>query len=502
MAAAGESKFSLPQLTAMVVGSMIGAGIFSLPQTFGRATGPFGALVAWTIAGFGMFMLAKVFQNLAQRKPDLDSGVFAYAKAGFGEYWGFLSAVGYWAGTCIGNVTYWLLIMSTLGALFPVLGEGNTPAAIAISSVLLWGFHFLVLRGVKEAAGINTIVTIAKVVPILIFVVLVAFAFDAGLFRAEFWGGGGQTYTPVEIWAQIRSTMLVTVFVFLGIEGASVYSRYAKSREDVGTATILGFVSVLCLLVLVTVLSFGILPRAELAGLRNPSMGAVLAHAVGPWGGWLVGGGLIVSVLGAYLAWSLMAAEVLFAAAKSGTMPKFLARENAAKVPAPAMWMTTITIQAFLILSGFAQNAFLLALELTSSMNLIPYFLVAAFALKLVRSGDTYAGDPAAARRDGYVQAGLATVYTIFLLWAGGLKFLLLSAIIYALGSVLFYLTRKEQGRAFLETTAEKATFAIAVIAALAAVYGLASGGMALAPDAVPAAQAHPVYELSPEHQP
>jgi arginine:ornithine antiporter/lysine permease len=92
---AGEQKFSLPTLTAMVVGSMVGAGIFSPMATFGRATGPFGALIAWLIAGSGMLMLALVFQNLAQRKPDLDNGIFSYAKAGFGDYMGFAAAFGF-----------------------------------------------------------------------------------------------------------------------------------------------------------------------------------------------------------------------------------------------------------------------------------------------------------------------------------------------------------------------------------------------------------------------
>jgi arginine:ornithine antiporter / lysine permease len=119
---AGEQKFSLLTLTAMVVGWMVGAGIFSLPATFGRATGPFGAIVAWLVAGSGMLMLAFVFQTLAQRKPDLDAGIYAYAKDGFGNYMGFAAAFGFWAGTCLGNTTYFILISSTLGLFFPVFG--------------------------------------------------------------------------------------------------------------------------------------------------------------------------------------------------------------------------------------------------------------------------------------------------------------------------------------------------------------------------------------------
>ena len=173
----------------MVVGSMVGAGIFSLPQTFGRVTGVFGALVAWAIAGVGMLMLALVFQSLAQRKPDLDSGVYAYAKAGFGNYWGFLSALGYWAGSCIGNVSYFVLIKSTLGAFFPVFGEGNTIPAVLISSIILWTVHFLILRGVKQAAVLNTIATIAKLIPIFIFIIILAFNFKSFTFSANLWGG-------------------------------------------------------------------------------------------------------------------------------------------------------------------------------------------------------------------------------------------------------------------------------------------------------------------------
>src|SRR5215475_11479350 len=163
-------KLALPALTLLVIGSMVGAGIFSLPRTFAGATGPFGAVIAWVIAGTGMYMLARVFQYLAERKPDLDAGVFAYAKAGFGDYPGFLSAFGYWIGSCIGNVSYWVLIKSTLGAFFPVFGDGNTVTAIVIASVGIWIFHFVILRGVQQAAFINTIVTFAKVVPILVFI--------------------------------------------------------------------------------------------------------------------------------------------------------------------------------------------------------------------------------------------------------------------------------------------------------------------------------------------
>jgi arginine:ornithine antiporter/lysine permease len=275
-------KLSLFALTAMVVGSMVGSGIFSLPRTFGIATGPFGAIIAWCVAAGGMYCLARVFQALAERKPDLDAGVYAYAKAGFGDYPGFLSALGYWIGSCIGNVSYWVLIKSTLGAFFPVFGDGNTVTAIVVASIGIWLFHFMILRGVQQAAVINTIVTVAKIVPILTFIAILIFAFKADLFRANFWGGVGMPSST--LFDQVRATMLVTVFVFLGIEGASVYSRYAEQRSHVGIATIFGFLGVTTLMVCVTLLPYAVLARADIAQMRQPSMAAVLEAVVGPWG--------------------------------------------------------------------------------------------------------------------------------------------------------------------------------------------------------------------------
>ncbi|WP_025123677.1 MULTISPECIES: amino acid permease, partial [unclassified Serratia (in: enterobacteria)] len=205
---------------------------------------------------------------------------------------------------------------------------------------------------------------------------------------------------PESLFSQVRSTMLVTVFVFLGIEGASVYSRYAKERSHVGIATVLGFIGVLCLLVLITMLSYGVLLRPDLAALRQPSMAGVLEAIVGRWGAIFISVGLIVSVLGAYLSWSLLAAEVLFSAAKSKSMPKVFATENRNAVPSSAVWLTNITIQVFLILTLFSDYAFQLALELTSSLTLIPYLLVGAYGLKLALTGETYETDKRDHKKD------------------------------------------------------------------------------------------------------
>jgi arginine:ornithine antiporter/lysine permease len=455
---------------------MVGAGIFSLPQAFGRATGPFGAMIAWTIAGIGMMMLALVFQSLSERKPDLDAGIYAYAKAGFGNYLGFLSALGYWSAALLGNVSYFVLIKSTLGLFFPVFGDGNTVLAVGTSSVMLWIVHSLILGGIRGAAAINTIVTFAKIIPIALFIVFVIYGFKANIFALNFWGGENVTF--YDIASQVRATMLVTVFVFVGIEGASVYSRYARRRSDVGVATVLAFVGVLCLLILVTILSYGVMLRPDLAALRNPSMAGVLSAVVGPWGAFFVGAGLMISVAGAYLSWVLLAAEILFSASNYGTMPRFLMHENKAGVPSNALWLTNIVVQAFLILTLFAQYAFRLAIELTSSMILIPYFLVSAYGFKLAATGETYNKDPGN-RYGEFVRSGLALVYTAFLIIAAGGTHLVLSAAIYAPGSILFVLARREQ-KLGVFTPMETLLFIVAITGAVIAIYSLATGRIAV----------------------
>jgi len=299
MSQESSQKLRLGALTALVVGSMVGGGIFSLPQNMAASADVGAILIGWAITAVGMLTLAFVFQTLANRKPNLDGGVYAYAKAGFGDYMGFSSAWGYWISAWLGNVGYFMLLFSTLGYFFPVFGKGDTLPAIIAASVLLWALHFLVLRGIKEAAFINTITTIAKIVPLFLFILICLFAFKLDIFTSDIWGKSNPELGSVM--NQVRNMMLVTVWVFIGIEGASIFSSRAEKRADVGKATVIGFITVLLLLVLVNVLSMGVMTQPELAKLQNPSMALVLEHVVGHWGAILISVGLLISLLGALL---------------------------------------------------------------------------------------------------------------------------------------------------------------------------------------------------------
>ena len=155
-------------------------------------------------------------------------------------------------------------------------------------------------------------------------------------------------------------------------------------------------------------------------------------------------------------------------------MPKVFAKENANKVPSTALWVTNIAIQLFLISTLFSQDAFTLTLKLTSAMALIPYLLVAAYGWLIAKRGETYDIRPQERRRD-LVIAGFATLYTAFMIYAGGLKYLLLSAVLYAPGTALYFWARRERSKQVF-TAAEWFIFAAVVVGAVIGVHALVTG--------------------------
>ncbi len=470
--AAVPGTLGLGLLVALVVGSIIGSGIFGLPQNMAAGAGAGAIVIGWAITGVGMLALARTYQMLSMRRPELDNGVYAYARALSGEYVGFNSAWGYWVSAWIGNVGYLVAAFGALGYFFPAFGEGNTLAAVAGASAVVWIVHALVLRGIQGAAVLNAVVTLAKVVPLLLFIVLVAMAFQASTFRLDFWGNAALG----SVLDQVRSTMLVTVWVFIGIEGASVYSARARRREDVGRATVLGFLVCLVLLMSVSLLSLGITTQPELAALKNPSMAGVLEKAVGTWGAVLIYLGLIVSVGGGFLAWTLLAAESLFTPAGGGVMPAWLAKQNAHGVPANALWLSNGMVQIFLLVTLFSKASYLALISLSTAMILVPYLFSAAYGFVIARRGE----GPAAARSGSDMPvAALATVYCLWLLYAAGLKYLLLSALLYAPGAAVYLLAKRQQAqRAF--TPRERVMLAIVLLLAAVSAGLLATGRLSL----------------------
>ena len=251
-----EKKLGLSALTALVLSSMLGAGVFSLPQNMAAVASPAALLIGWGITGVGILLLAFAMLLLTRIRPDLDGGIFTYAREGFGELIGFCSAWGYWLCAVIANVSYLVIVFSALSFFtdtpeLRLFGDGNTWQSIVGASVLLWIVHWLILRGVQTAASINLVATLAKLVPLGLFVVLAFLAFRLDVFTLDFSG----IALGVPVWEQVKNTMLITLWVFIGVEGAVVVSARARNKRDVGRATLLAVLAALGVYLLVTLLS-------------------------------------------------------------------------------------------------------------------------------------------------------------------------------------------------------------------------------------------------------
>lgn len=427
-----EKKLGLSALTALVLSSMLGAGVFSLPQNMAAVASPSALLIGWAITGVGILFLAFAMLLLTRIRPDLDGGIFTYAREGFGELIGFCSAWGYWLCAVIANVSYLVIVFSALSFFtdtpeLRLFGDGNTWQSIVGASVLLWVVHFLVLRGVQTAAGINLVATLAKLLPLGAFVALAALAFQLDTFRLDFSG----LALGVPVWEQVKNTMLITLWVFIGVEGAVVVSARARHKRDVGRATLLAVLSALAVYLLVTLLSLGVVPRSELAEMRNPSMAGLMVRLMGSWGEIVIAAGLIVSVCGAYLSWTIMAAEVPFLAATHKAFPRLFARQNSNNAPSASLWLTNISVQVSLVLIWLTGSDYGTLLTIASEMILVPYLLVGAFLLKI-------------ATRPLHKAVAIGScIYGIWLLYASGPVHLLLSVVLYAPGLLVFLYARR-----------------------------------------------------------
>lgn len=428
------AKIGLLSLTALVFSSMVGSGVFSLPQNMAAVANGQALLMAWLITGVGILFLAFALLFLTRQRPDLDGGIYNYAREGFGELIGFCSAWGYWLCTTIGIVGYVVIAFSGVGLFTDspehvYFGEGNTLYALIGSSIFVWIVHWLVSQGIKEAALVNLIATIAKIVPLVIFIACSFIAFKLNLFKLNLIDFTLQ----VPVWEQVRNLMLITLWVFTGIEGAVVLSSRAKNRQDIGRATVLGVLLALSFYVMVTVLAYGVTGRAEIANMHNPSMATILEQLIGLPGTIIITLGLIISVSSSYLSWTLFATEIPFLAAKNKAFPSIFLKTNQNGVPIASLWLTSIVVQISLIAVCFFDKNYTQLLLISSVMILLPYFLVSAFYLK----------ESVKHKRSKHIWiAAVAVIYAAWLLYAAGVSLLLLSGCLYLLGLLVFFYSR------------------------------------------------------------
>lgn len=447
-------EMSLLGLSMIVIGSMLGGGVFNLPSSISQSAGVVASLLAWLITGVGVFFIAKVFQTLSKEEPEVIGGIYYYAKDGFGDYVGFNSAWGYWLSNIIGNVSFVILFLDALSKFVPSIGGSGGQIGLFLGTFMIWGVIFLVARGIRTASILNTIATSAKVVPILmaIFLLFIHFkyhTFSLDVFAKNMMLNGKQLGS---VPTQIRHAMLQTMWVFVGIEGAVVLSGRAKRARDVGRATLIGYATTLAIYVLIVMLSFGSLPQDQLANLPSPSLSGVLRASSGAWAANMIDIGVIISVLGAWISWTILAAEISFDAAQDKMFPAFLGKANKQNAPVNALVLNGVIMQIVFLISRWAMDAFQAVTDTATTMVLVPYVLSAAF-LWQVAKGKNHKGQQ-------FLAFG-GIVYGIYMLYSSGALNLLYCIGIYALGFVFWLWNSHTYQRPIFATKRDKLLFSI-----------------------------------------
>lgn len=463
------------KLTLFAVGTTLASGVFSLSGDF-AAGGAYtmATLIGWAICGIGMLGLTLCFFRLSVVKPELTSGIYSYAKEGFGEYVGFNSAWGYWMSALLAQLSFITLLFASLGNFFPVFGSGSNFISLLTASIIIWGLSFLVLRGVNEAVTINAIVVIAKAVPIIAVIVAILFAraFRLEIFLENFSGIDG----GLSLMEQVKSTVYTTVWIFIGIEGAVVLSGRGKNTKVAGTATVISFLSLFVLYFVISVLSMGVMPQEELAALSNPPMAGLLEAVVGPWGAALVNVAVIISLGGAMFSYTILCVDSAYGPAAQGSFPAGLAKVNRFHAPTWSVITSALIVQGFIIVIYFSASTYQAVYALSTSAIMVPYVFSAFYYLKLVFQGEgiTSGGSVFSA----WVIAIIGSIYGAWLLYASGLNYILAAVILYAPGTLMYLYNRKKQGKTYFQTTTDLVICILLMIALVAAIVMAVNGSL------------------------
>lgn len=466
-------KLGLIGLTAIVFSSMIGGGIYAIPQNMAAGAGLGATIISWMISGFGVLFLVLTFKTLSDLRPELNSGIYQYAKESFGNYIGFNVAWGYWLCAAMGNVAFAVMLNDSLGFFFPVLLNYGWQTWL-LSSVLIWCMFGIVASGIKEASIINAVVSILKFTSLTFIIVILLLFFKTDNLTWDFWG---KDLGLGSVTQQVRSTMLVTLWCFIGVEGAVVVSGRARHRKDIGRAGVIGFILALFLYLMLSILSYGILRQPELALLPNPSVPYVLEAAVGHWGAIFVLISIIFSILGGWIAWTILCAEVPYTSAKANILPRVFGKENKHESPINSLFASSLLMQFFIFIVVLSEHVYLAAIEIAGVMILPSYLFSGLFLIK-----ESYT--PAELQKGLYSKVYLriigfiTTAYCIWLIYAGGLELFYFTSIAYLIG-IGFYIKGRMDHRNEGEvvfTHREKIYAAVIFFAALSCIGLLISG--------------------------
>jgi len=379
-------KLGLWICTALVVGNMIGSGVFLLPASLGS----YGAvsLVGWLFTSTGAVILAVMFAKLARMLPR-PGGPYAYTRAGVGEFAAFLVAWGYWISICAGNAAIAVGMVGYLGFFWQPLATNPVPGAAAALAAI-WLLTWVNSRGVREAGGVQVVTTLLKLLP------LVAVG-TVGLLYLH-----GNNFTPFNVSGRstisaVSATAALTLWAFLGLESATIPAGEVERPErTIPRATILGTLTAALVYILGTIAVMGVIPAATLAQSTAPFADAAAAMW-GPWAAKAVAAGAAISCFGALNGWILLQGQLPLAAALDGVLPPVFGRVSGRGTPVAGLVISSVLV-TLIVATNFTRglvDEFTFIILLATITTLVPYvFSSLAFVSMSLKGRVTTGGSP------------------------------------------------------------------------------------------------------------
>jgi len=396
-----KRKLTLAMAMALVLGNMVGSGIFLLPASLA----PYGwaSLAGWVISGTGAIFLALTFVYLTKSTPRA-GGIYAYARHGFGDYLGFLVAWGYWLSIWAGNAAIAVATIGYLSHFFPLLNNMPGPSA-ALAIGCLWVLIGVNLRGIEFAGWLQLVTTILKIAPLLVLA-LVGIAYFSPDHLAQPQGGFSATIHAA------TATASLTLWAFLGLESATIPAEdVADPKRTVPMATLGGTLLAGLIYGVSTLVVMGLVPAAALASSSAPF--AEAAHVIGgPVASHIMAGGALIATFGALNGWVLLSGHLPWAAARDGLFPAWLAKRNRNQAPASGIVITGIASSLIILLNYHKSlvDQFTYVILLSTLTTLVPYVFCTMAALLQMRN------QPPGKHHKGKMAVFLAAF--VFSLWA------------------------------------------------------------------------------------
>jgi APA family basic amino acid/polyamine antiporter len=370
-------RFGLPIATALVMGNIIGGGIFLLPAS----VAPYGtvSLVAFGVLTVGAIALALVFGRLAHRHPQT-GGPYVYAREAFGDFAGFLAAWSYWITTWVSNAALAVAAVGYLDVLLPIRGSTFWTIVAALACQVLPALANL--AGSRYVGAVQLVSTVLKFAPLLLVAVGGLFFFKAdnlGPFQA----------TGDSPLGAVSASAAILLFSYLGVESASVSAGEVRDpQRNVGRATVLGTGLAALLYLLGTVSVFGTVAHDKLVDSTAPFSDAVDAMFGGTWGGTAVAVAALVSMVGALNGWTLLSAQTPYAAAKDGLFPAAFGHKKRG-IPTFGV-LVAVTLAGLLTIYNYtagSSGVFETLVLVTTFTATVPYLLATAAQIYFLLSG-------------------------------------------------------------------------------------------------------------------